>query len=103
MLRPEVERPAVFLLDRRVGFDDCRHDHCKKVKDSTLRNLHIHARSSRLPFGSGTGLPLALAVSTHKSIAFLASRRAASCVVPWAMQPGSSGTSATNTSSSRDQ
>ena len=70
------------------------------------------ANINRSPFGSGTGSPHSRAASIHRRIASLTSlsalpcvcpRHAArklSCVCPCAMQPGSSGTSATNASSS---
>ncbi len=58
-----------------------------------------HAYMSRRRFGSGTGSPNSLAVSTQSCMASLAFASAASWVSPWTIQPGSSGTSATNTPS----
>lgn len=48
----------------------------------------------RLPLGWGMGSPYSLAVSIQSWMACLAFSRVCSYVSPWAMQPGSSGTSA---------
>ena len=54
-----------------------------------------YANIRRSPLGSGMGSPNSLAASIHRSVACLMLPRAASCVSPCAMHPGSSGTSAT--------
>lgn len=63
----------------------------------TLPLAPSQASCSRLPFGSGMGLPNSFAVSSQSPIASSQLASALSGESPWAAQPGSSGTSAMNT------
>lgn len=60
----------------------------------------LHAGTDRRPRGRGTGRPVSCAPSSQKSIAICELATASSRDAPWAMQPGSSGTSTTNAASS---